>query len=316
MLRFSALVSAAVLASSALAASVKSRQTNDGIHLAISPTCGQLGGAYTNVNAGIDLGSVKTIVSFGDSYTDGGKHDGSPLLPAVLIPPSPRAGGRVTNGPVWVEGVASDAGATLMDYAISGAVVNVSLWASAAGQHDFVEEMATFLGQSNVLDPDTTLYTVFFGINDFSDSHTDGNHLPEAAAEILEQIQILSSPPTNGRSFLVTDVYGRGTIAATGEAFKQQIFDGLGTLRKDTGLNVAFVNFEELWDGVLGPTPGFAAFGYASDGYCVELNATTTDGACDDPEHTFYWLHGHPSKETHRIMADFVEDALTNCRVA
>ena len=146
-------------------------------------------------------------------------------------------------------------------------------------------------------------------------------------------IQVLSNPPTNAKFFLVTDAYGRGSISANGEAFKQQVFDGLGRL-KDAGLNVGFVNFEEIWDGVF-ITPGYAAFGYTSDGYCVELNATTTDGACDDPEHTFYWLHGlvvflltmtylltpdvlsvrHPSKETHRIMADFVEEVLENCQI-
>jgi hypothetical protein len=33
------------------------------------------------------------------SYTAGGVTDGSPLAPAVIIPPSPKAGGRTTNGP-------------------------------------------------------------------------------------------------------------------------------------------------------------------------------------------------------------------------
>lgn len=54
-----------------------------------------------------------------DSYTDGGVRDGSPLKPAVLSPPNPRAGGRLSNGPVWVENLASSANATLKDYAVS-----------------------------------------------------------------------------------------------------------------------------------------------------------------------------------------------------
>lgn len=40
------------------------------------------------------------------------------LLPPVLIPPNVEAGGRSTNGPVWVEGVAADWSAKLMDYAV------------------------------------------------------------------------------------------------------------------------------------------------------------------------------------------------------
>lgn len=54
-----------------------------------------------------------------DSYTDGGVEDGSPLSPAVLVPPNPKAGGRSSNGPVWVENLATSAGATLKDYAVS-----------------------------------------------------------------------------------------------------------------------------------------------------------------------------------------------------
>jgi hypothetical protein len=53
-----------------------------------------------------------------DSFTDGGRHDGGPLEPAVMIPPSVLAGGRSTNGPVWIEGIASDIGASVMDYAV------------------------------------------------------------------------------------------------------------------------------------------------------------------------------------------------------
>lgn len=50
-------------------------------------------------------------------YT-GGKHDGSPLDPPVLIYPSAFAGGRSTDGPIWIECVADDIGATFMDYAV------------------------------------------------------------------------------------------------------------------------------------------------------------------------------------------------------
>ena len=50
----------------------------------------------------------------------------------------------------------------------------------------------------------------------------DGNHLPEAAQVVINQIKILSSPPTNGRFFLVTDVYGRGTHTVAGDAYVQR----------------------------------------------------------------------------------------------
>ena len=60
-----------VLALSCVIASpfVVPREYNDGIHLAVSPNCGPLGGNTADVNAGIDLSKIKTIVSFGARIT-------------------------------------------------------------------------------------------------------------------------------------------------------------------------------------------------------------------------------------------------------
>jgi hypothetical protein len=41
------------------------RQTNDGVHLVITPACGKLGGTTANVNAGIVAKRIKTLVAFG-----------------------------------------------------------------------------------------------------------------------------------------------------------------------------------------------------------------------------------------------------------
>ena len=43
------------------------QDSNNGIHLAVSPICGLLSGNSTDANAGVDLRAVKTIVSFGVS---------------------------------------------------------------------------------------------------------------------------------------------------------------------------------------------------------------------------------------------------------
>ncbi|KAI0771289.1 hypothetical protein BD413DRAFT_476245 [Trametes elegans] len=303
--------------------SLARQDRNNGIHLAVAPVCGPLSGNVSDVNAGITLEKIKTIVAFGDSYTDGGREDGGPLAPPVVIPPDALAGGRSTDGKVWVEDIADDIGATLKDYAQSGAVTDLSLWPSAIKKVDFLGQMKTFLNQSNNLDPDSTLYAIFFGINDYGDSMTDGTaNLQPAAHVIIDQIQILSSPPTNGRNFLVTDVYGRGTHTPAGDAFVQTIFSGLHDLRANSSaadggrLNFAFAAFSRIWDGVLGPAPGYAAFGYVSMDACIvdcSLVECTTKGMCDDPDHYFYYIDGHPSKEGHRLMADYVEEVLDRC---
>lgn len=77
---------------------------NDGIHLAIGPTCGlpSTNGSVADVNAGLlALSKYKTIVSFGDSFTSDGKFDGSAPDPPVQKGISPR---------VSQESVSSDTG--------------------------------------------------------------------------------------------------------------------------------------------------------------------------------------------------------------
>ncbi|CAE6335810.1 unnamed protein product [Rhizoctonia solani] len=273
-----------LLSSLALATSATNyTNRNDGIHLAIGPTCGKLTstGNTSDLNAGLwDLKHYKTIVSSGDSYTAGGVNDGSPLAPAVIIPPSPK-GGRSTNGPVWIEYIANDTAAHFMDYAVGGAVTNKTLWPSKSTASDFIGQVGIFLGeffpkstpnkipiafedQNNKLDRNTILYTVDFGINEVTASHTDGaENLPAAAQVVLDQIKRLAAPPTNARSFLVAHSYGRGKAEPAGEAYKKKIFNGLAELRYSWPfLQIGYSDFGYIWDGVLNTDPGYAAFGY------------------------------------------------------
>ncbi|GJJ13573.1 hypothetical protein Clacol_007828 [Clathrus columnatus] len=217
-------------------------QHNDGIHLAVGPQCGRLSGTVADVNAGLlPLQRYRTIVAFGDSYTDGGTRDGGLRAPAIVIPPNPKAGGRTTNGPVWVKDIGSDTGALVKDYAV-----------------EYSSESRTFRYETYLSVPADEV----------------GN-LPKAANTIIEQVTLLTRPPTNARSFLVLDDYGRGTESVAGDAFKQQYYTGLYNLsRTIPGFKAAFVDFKTIWNGVLGPDPGYKAFGYASDGACT-LNSST-----------------------------------------
>ncbi|KIJ37222.1 carbohydrate esterase family 16 protein, partial [Sphaerobolus stellatus SS14] len=132
-----------------------------------------------------------------------------------------------------------------------------------------------------------------------------------AVQTIVNQITLLTQPPTNARYFLVLDDYDRGSESAAGDAFKQKYFSSLFTLsKKISGFKVAFVVFKTIWSGVLTLTPAFKAFRYTSSRACV-VNSSSTVEKCGDPDHTFYWIPGHPSKEAHRIMADYMEEVLT-----
>ena len=59
---------AALTASSPSESLHRTRDDNDGIHLAVHPTCGKFGGNFTNANSGVNLSQIETIVSFGVSH--------------------------------------------------------------------------------------------------------------------------------------------------------------------------------------------------------------------------------------------------------
>lgn len=112
-----------------------------------------------------------------------------------------------------------------------------------------------------------------------------------AAQNIAYHLLVLSSSPSFAKNFLVIDNYGRGAKTAAGDDFKQKVFSSLGALRGYYGLNVAYVDFSNIWNGVLGSTPGYEAFGYTNPGACT-FDDKTTVGACSDPDHSFYWIPG------------------------
>lgn len=58
--------------------------------------------------------------------------------------------------------------------------------------------------------------------------------MPLAAQRLLEQLEILISPPTTARNVMVLSVYGRGETSPQGEKFKQIIFDALSNYRSST----------------------------------------------------------------------------------
>ncbi|KAK0500147.1 hypothetical protein EDD18DRAFT_1102325 [Armillaria luteobubalina] len=168
-----------------------------GVELVISPSCGTLYSEVGDLNSGLgSLSSYSTIVAFGDGYTapqktkKGYEHldDGTTLAEAVQEDTlDPKAGGRMSNGPVWVEYVASDINATVKDYAV-GLLFNVSVSATHVDQTQVTKSVVDdtqyptfkltlderdFLYQGNLVisstdkpDNNTTLFIVFHGMDD------------------------------------------------------------------------------------------------------------------------------------------------------
>ncbi|KAJ6606828.1 hypothetical protein B0H10DRAFT_1819515 [Mycena sp. CBHHK59/15] len=249
------------------------------VHLAVSPQCGTLSsGVPADVNVGLGpLSSYKTIVAFGDSYTNGN-----------------------CNGPTWVQNLATSIGAKLINYAVSGTEADGNV-------------ANTFM-TTQKLDPATTLYIVFFGIGDkccrlIAISATGKTNMNQIAGVLVYTMLGLTSSQSFAKNILIVDNYGLGKTSPAGDAFKTDLFVSLGTGHRLYGWNVGFASFKGIWEGVLYGSPGYAAFGYTNPGTCVQSSGST----CADPAHTFYWSPGNPSAATHAIMATYVQEVLTQC---
>lgn len=313
------MIFASLLAFSGVASAVVLPRQNTPVQLAVKPNCGDLSGAPADLNSGIhSLDYYNTIVSFGDSYSSGDKTDGSPLSPPVMNPPNPNAGGRVTNGRLWVERLAQTAGADLQDYAVNGSVVDATQYVGVpiGKARDFKDSVQYYITQGDRTDPETTLYTIFMGIGDYyrrDDLYRQS--FTQVADTIIYNTITLIGAPIFGRNFIFVDNYGLGTKTEEGEAYKQELFDGLRTLKDKYaqlyGLNIAFVDLYTLWNAALTDP---SSFGYTSTDACTR-NDQTTQGACADPDHTLYWVPGNPSQATHQLMAEYIQEVIEQCQI-
>lgn len=273
--------------------------------MAIKPQCGTLSSnQFSNFNAGIDLAGIKTIFSFGDSWTSNGRFDGSPASPAVAQGTNPLYGRRASNGPVWIEDLAS-AGRTLKGYAVGGATVDHTLWKARAKKTDMIGQVDKFLSQHVTISSESSLATIFFGINDYDASSQGPGTMVQAGRQLLNQTERLISAGIT-QFIVVVPSFERQKLYD----FDNVVWNGLKKMKQSRSIKFAYVDLIPLFREI-GARPGL--FGYKAADACLK-SARTTVGGCTDPSNHVYWIPGHPQYQTHRLIADWVRDILASCR--
>jgi phospholipase/lecithinase/hemolysin len=101
------------------------------------------------------------------------------------------------------------------------------------------------------------------------------------------------------------------------DEYNRAIWDGLRDLHYDTKMigadktvNFAFVNSGRFFSAIHEYYPNF---GYTSSKHCLEGQRASIEDECEDPERTVYYIGAHPSRQTHRILAEYVANVLTRC---
>ncbi|KAG8836395.1 hypothetical protein FRC17_003305 [Serendipita sp. 399] len=311
-------------------------ESNDGIHLAVAPQCGSLLSSVnlkaTEINVGIDWDNITDIVAFGDSYTQVGNHgDGSPPAPLMYVGKNPSAGGRNSNGETWIEQFLQvsqkpENPRKLFSYASSGATTDGTIWRSRKWNDDFPSQISRFYEKAIDLGlkPESTLYVGYFGINDYWSISADGDQMERAGKRAVALLWDLHSNAgaTNflwlGVQFSTpsTDSYNRAVYTGLWDMkLKTESSSFSNPLRltpQSARINFAFADMGRFFSTI---HESFTDFGYTSSKYCLEGQRSSIEDECDEPERTVYYIGAHPSRQTHRILAEYVHLALKDCRI-
>ncbi|KII84196.1 carbohydrate esterase family 16 protein [Plicaturopsis crispa FD-325 SS-3] len=298
--------------------------TTSPLTLAIDPACGSLDAEnFTELNTGVVLEGTTTIVAFGDSWTSNGAN-GTVPVPPIMWPPSPSAGAqftenrRASNGFIWVENLANSLSAKLLNYAWGGAVIDILAYNSTkntsgtpSARTDFNDETRLFLLQGKFLDalvPNTTIYTVAFGINDNGQFSLAGGDMNISYSTYVGRLGDIQAA---GAKNIV--VHGMYTSHDETDLLQTRVFAYLRESHARNGTNFAFVNLQRLFQGILDDPSSFGYTG-AGNSTCL-VSATSSVGGCDDPDTEVFYIPGHPSLTTHKLISDYTVRVIDKCRL-
>jgi outer membrane lipase/esterase len=269
---------------------------------------------------------VSNVIVFGDSLSDVGNVF---LLSGGTIPPDPPYfQGRFSNGPVWVEGLASYLGKTEApsllggtDFAFGGARI-----ATGGPVPPLAAQLGMYLALTGGVADPNALYVLWGGGNDLRNAAQQvglGLITPlqavltmQAAATDLGGI-IATLAADGARQFLVANLpnigrtpeaeaAGAAAVALTtalSVAFDTALAAVLDALALNPLLDIDRLDTFSLIESIVG-NPG--AFGFSN----VTDACFNGVSVCFDPEQYLFWDSIHPTGHGHRLVASAAANAV------
>ncbi|KAJ3410340.1 hypothetical protein HDV05_003870 [Chytridiales sp. JEL 0842] len=275
------------------------------------------------------------VVAFGDSYTDNGNIN-KIKGPVINFP---FWEGRFTNGPVWVEYLASKhlSNATLLDYAVSSAVTNFETLRGSKSFTQVDREIPDLPRQfinyendirnrnlTNLLDPDKTLYVMFAGINDVMYRFMQKeNPIPEVVSkyqlsfvqnQLLGQVKaknvmVLNIPAMEVLPML-TDTIAQSTVDRI-ERSNILLQNGLANLQsQNPNIKLFYTDLHTLYRSFLFPNSLLDTYNITAGIYGVCFTGPTVNDACKNPENYMNFDALHPTTRAHEMVAEVVGSVL------
>jgi phospholipase/lecithinase/hemolysin len=268
------------------------------------------------------------IYVFGDSYSDVGNDFFVSSQFGQSTPPSPPYyDGRFSNGPLWIEHVASARGITLTpsekggtDYAFGGAELLAAVPTQLGPIPSVKDQVAEYLeAHGGKADPHA-LYVLTGGGNDILNAIGTGASPTTLGAQIgttLGELALVLRI-AGARHFLIPNLLNVGMLpaAAANPQFALQ-----ATLAANQKLQLLSWNpFYFFGVDILQPDIYhlFASIGQDTTHYgftnIVTPCLSATLAVCADPDHTLFWDAEHPTEFGHSFLAVTSEASLAAVR--
>jgi phospholipase/lecithinase/hemolysin len=267
------------------------------------------------------------IYVFGDSLSDTGN-----VFNATngIIPPSPTySNGRFSNGPIWVDYLASDLGLTLNlknNFAFGGATTgteNIGL-ATLPGLQ---QQINNFVAENQTADSNA-LYIIWAGTNDYLSYFFGGD--PNPTNTVANLSAALTSLVADGaRDIMVVNLPDLGKSPfANFDSQRSDLFNTFSSehnsslntelqvlsqqLSPDT--NIIELNVNSLFDRIVAAPEEFGFTNVTNsciseDLSVVPIDVPTQQVFCN-PEEFLFWDEVHPTTTTHKLIGELAFSAL------
>ncbi|TKF21761.1 SGNH/GDSL hydrolase family protein [Vibrio genomosp. F6] len=272
---------------------------------------------WTN-DAVMQPNQINRMVAFGDSLSD----TGNIFNAAQWRFPNPNSWflGHFSNGFVWTEYIANAKNLPLYNWAVGGAA-GTNQYVALTGVYDQVTSYLTYMKMAKNYNPENTLFTLEFGLNDFMNYNREVGdvkadyssalvRLTDAGAKniLLMTLPDATKAPQFKYSTTEEITKVRAKIIAFNSFIQEQaayyILQGYNVTLYDT-----YTLFEELTGN-----PTQHGFANASDA-CLNINRSssidyllshslTNDCAANGSDKYVFWGVTHPTTAAHRYIAD------------
>jgi phospholipase/lecithinase/hemolysin len=269
------------------------------------------------------------IIVFGDSYNDVGNIYLTAAHYGIVYPPPPYYDGRFSNGPIWIEHVASDwklpllpsvAGGT--DYATGGAELLKPIIDQGLPIPSIEDQVGAYLlANGGHADPHA-LYVIEGGGNDILGA-TD--FVPgQLACEIAKALYGIEKTLrlAGARSFLVPELINVGDLPAAKaagplfDAFAsassltadEELLNLLAPDEKLPGIEIYTIATFHTFDAIVNSKTHFGFINISTPCLTGPLGLTE----CADPDHTLFWDGEHLTEFGHTALAVLVEGQVVN----